>query len=69
MRDTMRDTMPAVMPSKAARLAALRDRIRRIEGVGGEGARVLPLGVPELDGALPDGGLPLGCLHELAGEA
>ncbi|HYH19123.1 MAG TPA: hypothetical protein VD995_10955 [Azospirillum sp.] len=63
----MSDTMPDIMPSKAMLLAGLRDRIRRIEGVGGNGARVLPLGVPELDGALPDGGLPLGCLHELAG--
>ncbi|HYD69857.1 hypothetical protein [Azospirillum sp.] len=62
----MPDVMPA-FPSKAALLAGLRDRIRRIEGIGGEGGRVLPLGVPELDGALPDGGLPLGCLHELAG--
>lgn len=67
MPDAMPDVVPDILPSKATRLADLRDRIRRIEGVGGGGGRVLPLGVPELDGALPDGGLPLGCLHELAG--
>ncbi|HEV7367700.1 hypothetical protein [Arenibaculum sp.] len=52
--------------AKAGLLADLRSRIRRIEGIGGEDGRVLPLG-PALDAALP-GGLPLGCLHELAGE-
>lgn len=50
---------------KAALLAELRGRIRRLEGVGGEGARVLALGAG-LDAALPDGGLPLGCVHEVA---
>jgi protein ImuA len=48
--------------AKADLLAELRGRIRRIEGIDGEG-RVLPLG-PAVDAALP-GGLPLGCLHEL----
>lgn len=51
---------------KAALLADLRSRIRRLEGLGGEGGGVLPFGVPELDAGLPDGGLPLGCLHEVA---
>jgi protein ImuA len=36
-----------------------------------DGARrrraVLPFGVPEIDGRLPDGGLALGALHEVAG--
>jgi protein ImuA len=55
--------------SKAAMLAELRGRIRRMEGIGGaDGGRLLPLGVPALDGVLPDGGLPLGCLHEVVGE-
>ena len=55
--------------SKAAVLAELRGRIRRMEGIGGaDGSRFLPLGVPEVDGALPEGGLPLGCLHEIVGE-
>lgn len=54
------------MPTaKADLLAELRGRIRRIEGIGGDG-RVLPLG-PALDAVLP-GGLPLGCLHELTDE-
>lgn len=51
--------------AKAALLAELRGRIRRLEGVGGEEGRVLPLGAG-LDGALPDGGLPLACVHEVA---
>lgn len=55
--------MPAPTP---ALLAELRATIRRLEGVGEGGGRVLPLGVPAVDGALPDGGLPMGCLHELA---
>ncbi|WP_157619670.1 ImuA family protein, partial [Skermanella stibiiresistens] len=56
-------------PSKAAVLAELRGRIRRMEGIGGaDGAHLLPLGVPEVDRALPDGGLPLGCLHEIVGD-
>src|SRR3954454_1713278 len=55
--------------SKAAMLAELRGRIRRMEGIGGaDGGRLLPLGIPALDGGLPDGGLPLGCLHEVVGE-
>jgi protein ImuA len=55
--------------SKAAVLAELRGRIRRMEGIGGaDGSRFLPLGVPEVDGALPEGGLPLGCLHEISGQ-
>lgn len=62
--------MPAPLPasSKAALLAELRTRIRRLEGMGGEEGGTLPFGVPELDAALPDGGLPLGCLHAVAAE-
>src|SRR4051812_28835280 len=64
----MPDAMPDASGSKAAMLAELRGRIRRMEGIGGgDGGRVLPLGVPALDEALPDGGLPLACLHELIG--
>ncbi|MBK4719226.1 hypothetical protein JJL56_10125 [Azospirillum sp. YIM DDC1] len=58
----------ASSPDRAAVLADLRARIRGLEGLGGEGARVLPFGLPDLDGAFPAGGLPLGCLHEVAGE-
>jgi protein ImuA len=56
------------MPDRAAQLAALRARVRHLEGFADAGARgVLPLGLPELDAALPGGGLPLACLHEIAG--
>src|SRR5688500_4576146 len=52
-------------------LAALRERIRRIErgGVARPGRRptALPFGLPALDRHLPDGGLRLGALHEVAG--
>ena len=58
-----------VAASKAAVVAELRGRIRRMEGIGGaDGSHFLPLGVPEVDEALPEGGLPLGCLHEIVGE-
>lgn len=57
---------PVPTAHKAARLAALAARVRAIEGIGaGSAAGVLPLGVPAMDAALPDGGLPLGCLHEI----
>ncbi|MBK1842473.1 hypothetical protein JHL17_34275 [Azospirillum sp. YIM B02556] len=49
-------------------LADLRARIRRIEGAGGEGGRTLPFGIASVDGHLPDGGLPLGCLHAVTTE-
>lgn len=53
---------------RAGVLADLRARIRRIEGAGGEGGRLLPFGIDAVDGHLPDGGLPLGCLHAVAAE-
>ncbi|WP_247870763.1 hypothetical protein [Azospirillum sp. TSO5] len=53
---------------RAGVLADLRARIRRIEGAGGEGGRILPFGIDAVDGHLPDGGLPLGCLHAVAAE-
>ena len=55
---------------KAARLAVLRARIRALEGIGEAGvAEALPLGPAAIDAALPDGGLPLARLHEVAGAA
>ncbi len=48
-------------------LAALRDQIARMEGDGGPAQGVLPFGLPALDRRLPQGGLALGCLHEVAG--
>lgn len=53
---------------RAGLLADLRARIRRIEGAGGEGGRTLAFGIDSVDGHLPDGGLPLGCLHAMAAE-
>jgi len=53
------------------RLAALRAEVRSLERGGaraaGETGRSLALGVPALDAHLPDGGLPLACLHEIEG--
>jgi hypothetical protein len=46
---------------------ALRAEIAKIEAGGRVGKGVLPFGVAELDGRLPDGGLQLGALHEVAG--
>ncbi len=51
--------------SEAARLDALRDRIRQIEMPARHG--VLPFGVAAIDRALPQGGLALGALHEILG--
>lgn len=53
---------------RARLLAELKQRVRRIEGVGGaDGTAVVPLGVPSLDAALPGGGLALGAVHEVVG--
>lgn len=65
-----RDTGPSPYPvlDRVAQLDALRDQVRRLErGAGGRAGKVLSFGLDELDGAFPDGGLPLGCLHEIAG--
>ena len=53
-------------------LESLRRQIRRLEAASRGPApraqpRSLPLGAAALDRALPGGGLPLGCLHEIAG--
>ena len=50
---------------KARRLAALRQQIRAMEG-GGGAAGVLPLGVAAVDRWLPQGGLALAAVHEIA---
>lgn len=50
----------------AARLAAMRAEVRRLEGGGGGHRRRLRLDLEGADQILPAGGLPLGCVHEIA---
>ncbi|MDE2806507.1 MAG: hypothetical protein OXN18_15300 [Gemmatimonadota bacterium] len=57
-----------VTVSKTKRAEALRRAIRGIEEAGSPEQPRLPLGVPEIDRALPGGGLRLGCIHEVAGD-
>jgi protein ImuA len=45
----------------------LRDRIASMEGVSAKRTGTLAFGVPEIDAALPGGGLAYGALHEFAG--
>lgn len=45
----------------------LRDRIASMEGAAAKRAGTLAFGVPEIDAALPGGGLAYGALHEFAG--
>lgn len=60
---------PAAFAPPAPRLApALREQVRRLERAhssqrAGRSAR--PLGLPEIDAVLPDGGLLIGGLHEI----
>ncbi|CAO3350967.1 ImuA family protein [Azospirillum palustre] len=58
----------AARRDRAGLLADLRARIRRLEGAGGEGGRTLAFGIDSVDGHLPDGGLPLGCLHAVVAD-
>ncbi|MDE8762602.1 ImuA family protein [Rhizobium sp. CBK13] len=53
--------------SANAVISELRERIAHLEGGIGRKAVVLPFGVPEIDRALPEGGLICGALHEFAG--
>lgn len=48
-------------------LHALRTRQRALDGSGRRRHAALPFGVPAIDSRLPDGGLALGALHEVAG--
>jgi protein ImuA len=57
---------PASTTDKRAVIERLRTRLAQLEAVGRSGG-VMALGLPGLDGALPGGGLPRGCLHELCG--
>jgi protein ImuA len=57
---------------KTADLQRLRETLRTLERSEGfrakTGQAVLPFGLAALDGLWPDGGLPRGALHEVAGE-
>jgi protein ImuA len=48
-------------------LTALRERMRRLEGGAARHRTVLPFGIQAIDRHLPEGGLALGALHEVAG--
>jgi protein ImuA len=54
-------------PAHARALDELRDQIARIELAGQPQRHVVPFGVAEIDTHLPQGGLVLGALHEIAG--
>jgi protein ImuA len=55
--------MPATNPA----IAALRARIEHLQGGQAHGRAVIPFGGAEIDRILPEGGLTLGALHEVAG--
>jgi protein ImuA len=48
-------------------LKALRERIQRLEGGAALDRTVLPFGIQSIDQHLPEGGLALAALHEVAG--
>jgi len=53
-------------PGREDELRRLRETVRRIERGGiASSAPAIPLGVPEIDAVLPDGGLAGGALHEI----
>ncbi len=59
--------MSSPFPSPAVDLDALRRRIRLLERPGARQERVVPFGVGEIDGHLPEGGLVQAALHEISG--
>ena len=54
-------------PVPNAAIDALRERIRSLEGGARHRRAVLPFGIKAIDECLPEGGLALGALHEVAG--
>jgi hypothetical protein len=54
-------------PVPIAVIEALRERIRCLEGGARHRRAVLPFGIKAIDEHLPEGGLALGALHEVAG--
>jgi protein ImuA len=56
------------MAVRNQQLDALRQQIGQVEGPGRSAGRgVLPFDVSAMDSALPEGGLPLSCVHEVQG--
>lgn len=55
--------------ASAAKLDLLREQIRKLQAAPRRYLAALRLGIPEIDGLLPHGGLPLGQAVELWGEA
>src|SRR5713226_9459412 len=63
-----RQVQKAMNPSvHIAAVDALRERIRCLEGRARHQRAVLPFGIKAIDERLPEGGLALGALHEVAG--
>ena len=60
--------MSTVPKTKHDTAKALRRAIREIEDARSPGRPHLPLGAPEIDRALPGGGLRPGCIHEVGGD-
>ena len=54
-------------PAHPAAVEALRERIRCLEGRARHRRAILPFGIKAIDERLPEGGLVLGALHEVAG--
>lgn len=48
-------------------VANLREQIQHLEGTSTRKKTVLPFGVEDIDGCLPNGGLSYGAVHEFAG--
>jgi protein ImuA len=63
---TFRRPDPAALESLRARIQGIE---RRMPGSGPRESDPLPLGAPEIDAALPGGGLPCGVLHEVIGDS
>ena len=57
-----------VQPTPAAVLSQLREKVEALEGALRRFAHVIPV-CHGIDGALPGRGLPLGCIHEINGNA
>ncbi len=55
-------------PDQRRRLERLRAELARLDRSAPDPGGVRPLGLAGIDRALPGGGLPRGCLHELYGE-